>query len=212
MIYLIFVSKKMNRHNTWAIGCHIFHTIHDKQFHGAIFIQSCILQACIKLHLNRRIKVNCMQCIHYRSAVFRWGGHSFSSLAYGSGGGDKDSVTIHQYQPTSDSQAQLISLRHHIFPWIATGTPIMNEQYLCQLYGPPIFTDIHTHQNPEHTKNWTAIYNSRKTKKLCVTQGLQEFCFKCKNRHQILMLMMMLLTSGNGNVNSVTSNPSLPYM
>jgi hypothetical protein len=33
-----------------------------------------------------------------------------------------------KYQPTSDSQAQLISLRHPVFPLFATATSIMNGQ------------------------------------------------------------------------------------
>lgn len=38
-------------------------------------------------------------------------------------------MTIDEYQPTRDSQAQLTSLRHSEFPRIATGTPILNGQY-----------------------------------------------------------------------------------
>jgi hypothetical protein len=41
---------------------------------------------------------------------------------------DGDSVNIGENHARSDYQAQLISSRHAMFPWIATGTPIMNGQ------------------------------------------------------------------------------------
>jgi hypothetical protein len=49
-------------------------------------------------------------------------------LFIGSSGGTDEDSAILDYHPTSYSQAQLISLRHHMFSWIATGTPRMNGQ------------------------------------------------------------------------------------
>jgi hypothetical protein len=71
--------------------------------------------------------------IHHRSAVINRGRHCLSSSVYWQIRRDRRSLSVHGLIPTNERlPGRLISFRHSVFPWLATGTPMMDGQY-CKI-------------------------------------------------------------------------------
>jgi hypothetical protein len=72
---------------------------------------------CYEQHDNERsgfMKGEELLPVYHRSAFFRRGSTCVLSLVYWQLGGSRRTHSDHRYKPANDSQAQLISLRHHV--------------------------------------------------------------------------------------------------